>query len=62
MFGIFKRKTKKEKLLALYKKNKDEAYKLSSIDRRKSDEKEKEASDILEAIERIEKAEEENRK
>ena len=40
MFGIFKKKTKKEKLLNLYKKAKAEAFRLSKIDRRKSDEKE----------------------
>ena len=54
MFGIFKKKTEKEKLLILYKKRKEEAYKLSSIDRRRSDEKEKEACDILDKIEKIE--------
>tara|TARA_B100001142_G_scaffold328605_1_gene389197 strand:- start:5204 stop:5392 length:189 start_codon:yes stop_codon:yes gene_type:complete len=54
MFGIFKRKTEKEKLLLLYKKIKSEAYRLSKIDRRQSDEKEKEASDILDAIDKIE--------
>ena len=54
MFGIFKRKTEKEKLLARYKKIKEEAYRLSKIDRRKSDEKEKEANDILDAIDNIE--------
>jgi|TARA_X000000368_G_scaffold382585_1_gene339815 hypothetical protein len=54
MFGIFKRKTEKEKLLVRYKKIKDEAYRLSKIDRRKSDEKEKEANDILDAIDKIE--------
>ena len=58
MFGIFKRKTKREKLLLLYKKAKSEAYRLSSIDRRQSDQKEKEASDILNAIEKIEKLKE----
>tara|TARA_X000001036_G_C20181341_1_gene603612 strand:+ start:103 stop:279 length:177 start_codon:yes stop_codon:yes gene_type:complete len=57
MFGIFKRKTKKEKLLIRYKKIKDEAFRLSKIDRRKSDEKEKEANDILDAINKIEKTE-----
>ena len=62
MFGIFKRKTEKEKLLVLYKKRKDEAYRLSKSNRRKSDEKEKEASDIIEAIEKIEKTEKGNRK
>ena len=60
MFGIFKRKTEKEKLLAKYKKIKDEAFKLSKMDRRKSDEKEKEASDILDTIDRIEKLKTEN--
>ena len=54
MFGIFKRKTEKEKLLIRYKKIKDEAFRLSKIDRRKSDEKEKEANDILDAIDKIE--------
>mgnify|MGYP001302975033 FL=1 len=54
MFGIFKRKTEKEKLLVRYKKIKDEAYRLSKIDRRKSDEKEKEANDILDTIDKIE--------
>ena len=57
MFGIFKKKTEKEKLLLLYKKTKSEAYRLSSIDRRKSDAKEKEANDILEVIKKIEKTE-----
>ena len=57
MFGIFKRKTEKEKLLIRYKKIKNEAFMLSRIDRRKSDEKEKEAKDILDAINKIEKTE-----
>ena len=47
MFGIFKKTTKREKLLKLYNKKKEEAFNLSKIDRRKSDEKEKEANDIL---------------
>ena len=57
MFGIFKRKTEKEKLLILYKKLKNEAFILSKIDRRKSDEKEKEANDVHDAIDKIEKTE-----
>ncbi len=56
MFGLFKKKTEKEKLLILYNKKKKEAFELSKIDRRKSDEKEKEASDILQQIDRIEKS------
>ena len=55
MFGLFKKKTKEEKLLDLYKNKKEEAFKLSKYDRRKSDEKEKEASDILDALNRIKK-------
>tara|TARA_B100001758_G_scaffold207365_1_gene188465 strand:- start:5821 stop:6009 length:189 start_codon:yes stop_codon:yes gene_type:complete len=62
MFGIFKKKTKKEKLLLLYKKTKSEAYRLSSIDRRKSDAKEKEASDILDAIDNLENMKEKDKK
>jgi len=57
MFGIFKRKTKKEKLFIRYKKIKNEAFILSKIDRRKSDEKEKEANDILDAINNLENIE-----
>lgn len=53
MFGIFKRKTEKEKLLKLYKKKKEEAFNLSKIDRIKSDAKEKEANDILIKIDSI---------
>tara|TARA_X000001036_G_C20463020_1_gene718261 strand:+ start:175 stop:357 length:183 start_codon:yes stop_codon:yes gene_type:complete len=55
MFGIFKKKTQKEKLLSLYKKKKEEAFNLSKIDRRKSDLKEKEASDILYALDALDK-------
>ena len=62
MFGIFKKKTEKEKLLLLYKKTKSEAYRLSSIDRRKSDAKEKEASDILYAIDNLDKTTEKGEK
>ena len=58
MFGIFKKKTQKEKLLTLYKKKKEEAFILSKIDRRKSDVKEKEANEILEALEALGKKEE----
>ena len=55
MFGLFKKKTEEEKLLDLYKNKKEEAFKLSKYDRRKSDEKEKEANDILDALNRIKK-------
>jgi hypothetical protein len=39
----------------LYEKKKEEAYLLSQVDRRKSDEKEKEANDILDAIDKLDK-------
>ena len=58
MFGIFKKKTEKEKLIDLYKKTKAEAYKFSRIDRRKSDEKEMEASKILQALDKLEETKE----
>ena len=54
MFGIFKKKTQKEKLLVLYKRKKEEAFNLSKFNRKKSDEKEKEANDILAEINRLE--------
>ena len=54
MFGIFRKKTEKEKLLKLYKKKKEEAFNLSKIDRIKSDTKEKEANEILIKIDALE--------
>ena len=47
MFGLFKRKTKKEKLEDLYQKKKEGAFKMSKINRQESDKLEKEANDIL---------------
>ena len=47
MFGLFKKKTKKEKLIDLYNKKKEQAFKLSRINRKESDKLEKEANDIL---------------
>ena len=55
MFGLFKKKSEKEKLTKLYKKIKEQAYILSKTDRRESDRLEKEASDILEKLDDIEK-------
>ena len=54
MFGIFKKKTEKEKLLVLYKKIKEKAFLLSKTNRTESDKLEKEANDILEKIDKIE--------
>ena len=53
MFGLFKKKTKKEKLLDLYNKKKEQAFKLSRTNRKESDKLEKEANDILIEIEKI---------
>ena len=53
MFGFFKKKSKKEKLLELYNKKKEQAFKLSRTNRKESDKLEKEANDILIEIEKI---------
>jgi len=55
MFGIFKKKSEKEKLIILYKKKQEQAYKLSRVNRAKSDQMVKEASEILEKIDIIDK-------
>ena len=47
MFGLFKKKSKKEKLQELYNKKKEQAFKLSRTNRKESDKLEKEAYDIL---------------
>ena len=47
MFGLFKKKSKKEKLLDKYNKIKEQAFKMSRINRKESDKLEKEANDIL---------------
>ena len=53
MFRLFKKKPKRDKLLDLYNKKIKKAYKLSTVNRSKSDRLKKEASDILEKIEMI---------
>lgn len=54
MFGIFKKKTQKEKLEDQYQKLLDEAHKLSHVDRTKSDAKQAEAHEVLKQIEALE--------
>ena len=54
MFGLFKKKSEKEVLLEKYKKLTEEAYKLSHYDRKKSDQKTKEADEILQKINALE--------
>ena len=55
MFGLFKKKSEKEKLTELYKKIKEQAYILSKTNRKESDKLETEASDILEKLDDIDK-------
>ena len=57
MFGLFKKKSEVDKLQEKYKKVMEEAYKLQSINRTDSDTKYKEADDILNEIEALEKKE-----
>ena len=47
MFGLFKKKSKKDKLIELYNKKKEQAFKVSRTNRKESDRLEKEANDIL---------------
>lgn len=53
MFGLFKKKSEKEKLQGRYKKLMEEAYKLQSVNRRQSDEKYTEADAILKQIDAL---------
>ena len=53
MFGLFKKKTEKEKLLEQYKKLLKESHALSSRDRKASDQKQFEANEILKKIDHL---------
>lgn len=53
MFGIFKKKTEKEKLQEQYDNLLKEAYTLSSTNRKMSDQKTFEANEILEQLEKL---------
>ena len=55
MFGLFKRKSEKEKLIDLYNNKKEQAFHLSKTNRKESDKLEKEANDILIKVDEIEK-------
>ena len=57
MFGLFKKKTEKEKLMSKYKNLKKMAYEQSKINRRESDRLEYQAQEILNKIDEIEKSE-----
>ncbi|WP_143569762.1 Lacal_2735 family protein [Tenacibaculum agarivorans] len=53
MFGLFKKKSKLEKLQKQYKKLLQEAHQLSTINRKLSDEKVFEAEEIMKQIEAL---------
>lgn len=53
MFGIFKKRTEKDKLEIQYEKLLKESYKLSTINRTASDAKAAEADEILKKIEAL---------
>ena len=53
MFGLFKKKSEKEILNNKYKKLLEDAYKLSTTNRKKSDEKYAEADELMKQIERL---------
>ena len=55
MFGLFKKKSEREKLLADYKKLKEQAFILSKTNRSESDRLEKEAHDNYLKIDLIDK-------
>jgi hypothetical protein len=54
MFGLFKKKSAKDKLQEKYRKLMEEAYRLSHSNRKASDEKTAEAEAILRRIEEME--------
>ena len=51
MFGLFKKKSEKEILREQYKKLSKEAFRLSSINRKLSDQKSFDAEEIMKRIE-----------
>lgn len=53
MFGLFKKKTQAEKLQLKYQKLMEESYKLSTVNRKQSDDKMTEANNVLEQIDRL---------
>lgn len=55
MFGLFKKKTEKEKLEKVYKKLMNESYQLSHTDRTKSDAKRAEAEEVAKKIDNLPK-------
>ena len=54
MFGLFKKKSQKEKLESEYEKLLQESYNLSTVNRAASDAKAAEANELLQKIEALE--------
>ena len=54
MFGLFKKKSEKEKLEIRYEKLLSEAHKLSTVNRTQSDAKAAEANEVLKQLESLE--------
>lgn len=53
MFGLFKKKSEKEKLQAQYEKLLKESYNLSTTNRKLSDQKVYEAEQVMNQIEKL---------
>ncbi|MFT4661250.1 MAG: hypothetical protein ACI8XB_001523 [Patiriisocius sp.] len=53
MFGLFKKKSEKEKLQIRYEKLLKEAHSLSSTNRKMSDQKTYEAEEVMKQIDKI---------
>lgn len=53
MFGLFKKKSEKEKLQEKYEKLLKEAYELSTVNRKLSDEKTFEAEAVMKQLEAL---------
>ncbi|MEN0047199.1 MAG: Lacal_2735 family protein [Bacteroidota bacterium] len=54
MFGLFKKKSQRDKLMEKYNKLTEEAYRLSHTDRKASDLKTAEAQEVLKELEALE--------
>ena len=50
MFGLFKRKSEREKLEELYRKKKEQAFRMSRTNRKEGDRLEAQANEILNKI------------
>ena len=53
MFGLFKKKSEKDKLRSQYEKLLKEAHSLSTINRKMSDQKAFEADEVMKKIEQL---------